>query len=226
MQSDAKELGPASPRFRAISAAEFILGAAVVVAANIYKVIPSEVIILAIVAFVSILWRNRSLSAMGFRRPSSWRLILLIALGAAILRIALGFIIEPLVEQIWPAPPPPEEVEKIKGNLPYALLILGFVWVYAAFGEEIAYRGYLLTRGAEALGSSPRAQWFFMILVAVLFGIGHYWNGASGMVSSGVAGLICGAVYLLTGRCLWTCILAHGFIDTIAIALAYFGLND
>jgi membrane protease YdiL (CAAX protease family) len=30
-----------------------------------------------------------------------------------------------------------------------ALLALVVVWTFAAFGEEIAYRGYLLTRAAD-----------------------------------------------------------------------------
>jgi membrane protease YdiL (CAAX protease family) len=41
-----------------------------------------------------------------------------------------------------------------------------------------------------------------------------------------VAGLILGAAYLLSGRVLWTSILAHGFIDTFALALVYLGLDS
>jgi membrane protease YdiL (CAAX protease family) len=40
-----------------------------------------------------------------------------------------------------------------------------------------------------------------------------------------VAGLILGAAYLLSGRNLWASILAHGFIDTVGVTLAYFGLD-
>jgi hypothetical protein len=35
-----------------------------------------------------------------------------------------------------------------------------------------------------------------------------------------------GGIYLKSGRCLWTCILAHGLSDTLAVALSYFGLNN
>jgi membrane protease YdiL (CAAX protease family) len=43
-------------------------------------------------------------------------------------------------------------------------------------------------------------------------------------VDSGIAGLILGAAYLLTGRNLWTSIIAHGLIDTFAIIVVFLGL--
>jgi membrane protease YdiL (CAAX protease family) len=38
--------------------------------------------------------------------------------------------------------------------------------------------------------------------------------------------LILAAAYLLTGRNLWTAVLAHGFIDTFGIALLCFSWAD
>jgi uncharacterized protein len=38
-----------------------------------------------------------------------------------------------------------------------------------------------------------------------------------------MAGLILGAVYVLSERNLWACILAHGFIDTFGVTAAFFG---
>jgi membrane protease YdiL (CAAX protease family) len=43
---------------------------------------------------------------------------------------------------------------------------------FAAFGEEIGYRGYLLTRAAEAGGRSKAAEWAAVLIVSVLFGYG------------------------------------------------------
>jgi hypothetical protein len=48
----------------------------------------------------------------------------------------------------------------------------------------------------------------------------------SRIVYSGFAGVVLDAVYLLSGRCLRTCVLAHGFIDTFGVVLLYFGLSD
>jgi len=60
-------------------------------------------------------------------------------------------------------------------------------------------------------------------LVSVLFGYGHYYKGPAGIIESGIAGLILGAAYMLSGRNLWTCVLAHGFIDTVAVIALFFG---
>ena len=62
-----------------------------------------------------------------------------------------------------------------------------------------------------------------MVLVSILFGYGHYYKGPSGIIDSGIAGLILGSAYLLGGKNLWICVLAHGFIDTFAVIDAFFG---
>ena len=80
-----------------------------------------------------------------------------------------------------------------------ALLALLLVWTFAAFGEEIAYRGYLLTRAADIRRRSTTAYWLGIVLVSVLFGYGHYYKGASGIIDSGIAGLILGTTYMLAG---------------------------
>jgi membrane protease YdiL (CAAX protease family) len=89
--------------------------------------------------------------------------------------------------------------------------------------KKIAYRGYLLTRAADIGRRSTTAYWLGIVLVSVLFGYGHYYKGASGIIDSGIAGLILGTAYMLAGRNLWACILTHGFIDTIGVIDAFFG---
>jgi hypothetical protein len=79
-------------------------------------------------------------------------------------------------------------------------LALLIVWVFAAFGEEFAYRGYLLSRASTAGGGSSVAHWVGVVLAAVLFGLGHYYKGPFGIVDSGVAGLVLGSAYMLSGR--------------------------
>jgi len=204
-----------------------MLGAAIVIGHNVLRVVPNEVLILALAGLVSVRWRDGGWSAMGFRRPSSWRRVALIAVAAAGLRIGLDeALIGPLVERFWPSTEAPEELAGIAGNLPALLQWLGVVWVFAAFGEETAYRGYLLTRAADIGRRTRMAYWVAVVLVAALFGIGHYWNGPSGMISSGFAGLVLGAAYMLSGRNLWASILAHGLIDTIYLIAIYFGWNS
>ena len=213
-----------SPRFRVLSALELLLGAFIVIGHNVFHVVPNEVPILFVLTAASIRLRNGGWSAMGFKRPSSWVRLLIIALAAAALRIILGdLVIEPLTERFWPPIVAPAEAEMITGNINLALLGLLIVWTFAAFGEEIAYRGYLLTRAAEIGRQTTAAYWVGIVFISVLFGYGHYYKGPAGILDSGVAGFVLGAAYMLAGRNLWASILAHGFIDTFAVFALFFG---
>src|SRR3954453_17459226 len=127
---------------------------------------------------ISMRLRDGSWSALGFNRPASWRRILMIALVAAILRILLGqFVFEPVTALFWPKPIAPALVNEITGNVKIAFVVLSLVWTFAAFGEEIANRGYPLTRVADIGRRSTAAYWIGIVLVSILFGYGHYYKG-------------------------------------------------
>jgi hypothetical protein len=209
-----------------ISAFELVVGAAIVIGHNVYRVVPNEVPILFVLGMLSVRIRDGRWSAIGFKRPDSWRRIILIALIAAALRLLLGtLVIEPVTNHFWPPIHAPAGAEKIAGNLGIAGLALGLIWTFAAFGEEISYRGYLTLRAADLGKRSPAAFWIATVFASVLFGYGHYYKGPAGIVDSTVAGLILGAAYLIAGRNLWAAVLAHGFIDTVAVVLAFLGLG-
>lgn len=212
---------------RLFSAFELLLGAFIVIGHNVFRIIPNEVVILFFLGLISVRLRDGGWAAMGLRRPNSWKRIVLIALAAAALRILLGeFVIDPFTARFWPEAILPEGASEIIGNTKVALLYLGLVWTFAAFGEEIGYRGYLLLRAADLGNRSIAAYLIGVVVVSILFGYGHYYKGPSGIVDSGVAGLILGAAFLFAGRNLWACILAHGFIDTFGIVVLYFGWDS
>lgn len=212
---------------RALSALEFCFGGFIVIGHNVFHIVPNEVIVLSVLGFISMRLRDGSWFAMGFKRPASWRRILLIALVAAILRILLGqFLIEPVTDLFWSKPSPPALANEITKNVKIAFVALLLVWTFAAFGEEIVYRGYLLTRAADVGKRSELAYWIGILLVSILFGYGHYYKGAAGVIDSGVAGVILGSAYMLAGRNLWASIFAHGFIDTFAVIDAFFGWSN
>jgi CAAX protease family protein len=189
-------------------------------------VLPNEVPILFVAGLLSARLRDGSWWAFGLQRPPSWARVVSIALAAAALRILLGeLVVDPLTARVWPPAVAPSGSEEIAGHLGVALTWLLLVWSFAAFGEEVAYRGYLLTRAADLGGRSTPAYWGAVLLTSVLFGYGHYYKGPAGIVDSGMAGLVLGAAYMLSGRSLWTSILAHGFIDTFGVAMAYLGLD-
>ncbi len=219
---------PGTPRARLTSAGELLFGAAIVICHNVFGAVPNEVPILGVLALLSLRlrsggWHWRSL---GLQRPDHWKRLLAIAVCAAVLRIALGdFVIDPLTARFWPPAIAPAMANELAGDLKTTLMYLPLIWGFAAFGEELGYRGYLLNRGAHAFGDSAMAYGLSVVIVSVLFGIGHFYKGPAGMIDSGIAGLILGGAYLLSNRSLWCCMLAHGFIDTIGLFAGYLGWN-
>jgi membrane protease YdiL (CAAX protease family) len=214
--------------YRWWSFAEFVIGGAIVIAHNVYHVVPNEVPILFVLAFLSLRLRDGRWGFVGLSRPNaSWRRIILIALAAAALRVLLGaLVIDPITAHFWPPSIGPKGFHSIAGNLTVALRWFALIWTFAAFGEEIGYRGYLLNRFADLGAGSKTATWLAVVASAVLFGFGHFYKGPSGILDSGVAGLILGIAYVISGRNLWVCILAHGFIDTFGVVFTYLGLNN
>ncbi len=209
---------------RPVSTLEFLAGALIVIGHNVFHLVPNEVPILVALGLLSVWVRKGGWSALGLSKPESWTRVVGFALAAAALRILLGqIVVDPLTAKVWPPAIAPEGSEEITGNVMSALQWLVVVWTFAAFGEEIAYRGYLLTRAADVGLRTPAAYWVAMLLVSILFGYGHYYKGPAGIIDSGIAGFILGAAYLLSGRNLWVSILAHGFIDTFMVSAMFFG---
>jgi membrane protease YdiL (CAAX protease family) len=211
---------------KAISAAEFALGACVIIGHNVFHVVPNEVPILFVLGWISVHFRDGGWRKVGLARPKSWKVTFVIAAAAAALRLAMGsFVIEPLTLRFWPPIKAPAGAELIAGDWKQALIWLGLIWTFAAFGEEMSYRGYLLTRCADLGARTTNAYWAAVVLISILFGYGHYYKGPAGILDSAVAGLILGTAFMLSGNNLWTAILAHGFIDTCGVVAVFFGFD-
>lgn len=210
---------------RAISALELLTGSAVVVGHNVFHVLPNEVIILFAVGWISLHLRDEGWRSVGLVRPTSWLRVVLIGIGLGILNQLLSeYVTVPLVKHFTGQAPILDEFKPLIGNLKLALLSLGLVWTFAAFGEEMVYRGYLLRRAADIGGRTNLAYWLGLAYISLLFGFGHYYQGTAGVIDTLMTSILLGSAYLLCRRNLWVPILGHGFSNTIAIGLVYFNL--
>jgi CAAX protease family protein len=110
----------------------------------------------------------------------------------------------------------------IAGSLPHYLLWMGIVWTAAAFGEEMFFRGFLITRLQAAFKDLPMASVLAVLLPALLFGYGHmYYQGLRGLFTTGAIALAFGTMFLVFKRNLWPIILLHGIIDSIGMTSRY-----
>ena len=210
---------------RCVSLLEFAAAVFIVLGHNVFHILPNEVPILFVFGWISLRWRNGGWKAVGLTRPGSWWKIVAFGLGAAlVLQMGSELVIGPLLRRIWPEP---QQVSSVFQPAAFgwkrAVTSLLVIWTFAAFGEELSYRGFLLTRAADVLGRSNFAYWAAMIIVSLLFGFGHYYKGPSGVLDSTYSGLVLGVAYLLSGRNLWAPILAHGIADTVAVFVVFMG---
>jgi membrane protease YdiL (CAAX protease family) len=148
VQAAADTHTPLSSKGRGLSLLELVLGGAIVIGHNVFHLLPNEVPILVVLGLVSIRLREGSWPAIGLGRPKSWWRTIAIAFAAAILVLAADqFITEPLARAIGlhaNAGAAANALGDMKGHAWNALKGLVIVWTFAAFGEEIGYRRYLL----------------------------------------------------------------------------------
>ena len=219
---EGRESLSASYRWRSLF--EVTVGVLLVLGHNVFSVVPNEVFFLFALFWVSFKVRDGGWKVAGLSLPGSWRRTFLLALaGAAVLQLGSEFIVEPLALQIWHRPGQASSLLSSGMSATKALMTLVIIWTFAAFGEELGYRGYLLTRTADLGNRSRGAYLLAMVCIAVLFGFGHYYKGPSGVFDSTYSGLVLGTLFLISGRNLWAPILAHGLSDTYAVILVYLG---
>lgn len=79
--------------------------------------------------------------------------------------------------------------------------------ITAGICEEILFRGWLYWWLSQYM-----PMWAALIVASVAFGAAHAYQGIGGVLKTGVAGLVFGGLYLLSGS-LWLSILLHAFVD-------------
>lgn len=84
--------------------------------------------------------------------------------------------------------PPPQLTISGNGQVALALVLLTVV----AVSEETIFRGYLISRFGALTGNIAAS----VFLSALVFSLGHGYEGTAGVITVGVVGLFLGAVYI------------------------------
>ena len=171
----------------------------------------------ALGAFAAVLCVRRAgepWSALGLAPPARPLRTVGAGLGYAVLGYLGAIVATVLATKVlgWP-PMQSGKLGAVQGN-PAALLgMLAIAWTAAAFGEELLFRGFLQGRLQGLLAA---------LVQAALFGLAHAYQGATGILVTGLLGLVFGLLYL-RAKSLWPLVLAHGLIDTLSLLALYAG---
>ena len=202
-----------------------LLVATAILAAGFAGLLPfSATPFLAVFGVASLWLRGEGARAVGLAFRSDWGRTALVGIGAGMGYQGFSlYVAEPAIARLTGRLPDVSLFAPLAGNVHFLLISLAVAWTLAAFGEEFVYRGYLLTRIARALGNTPRMWLGALAVTSILFGVGHGYQGVSGMISAGLGGFAFGLLYLVTGRNLWVSVIAHGTTDTVGFLLLYLG---
>lgn len=188
-----------------------------------FKKVPGIGILLSLAGIGAALWlKHTTWAGLGFFPQTNWLntvgLGLLLGAGIAILGIIL---IDPLAEKITGKPHDYSIVEGVRGDPRTLAATVALVWVTVAFIEEILFRGFFMTELVKVLGQSGVALALNSFLTAMVFGLAHWYQGRSGVLSSGTISVLISLIFIWSGFNLWLVILLHGFIDTTYLVLMY-----
>jgi membrane protease YdiL (CAAX protease family) len=155
------------------------------------------------------LYAGRPLPALGLGPSGGTRL----AIGIGVFLVVVGFFGSQLAavrrrastrEQVR------REIAPLEALLPHdpgEVRLFSAVAVTAGICEELLYRGFLFWYFAQFGGTA-----LAIIGSTLVFAAGHLYQGASGLVKSGVGGLAMAGLRVLTGS-VWIPMAIHGAVD-------------
>ncbi len=164
-----------------------------------------------LVAFILWLWQSqgRSMDSLGVATLAGWPAWL--GVGLAIVACALivgqGVSIARNQEKLLELRPMFEKLLALMpASRPELRLFMG-VSATAGICEEVIYRGFLI-----AYFLAVTNVWIAIGVSAVIFGLGHVYQGPTGFIKITMVGLVFAGLYVLTGS-LWAPMLLHTVID-------------
>lgn len=166
---------------------------------------------------------RQPLASIGLKRPSHWPKLIALAVGLAIVvQLLAAVAIEPLAQSLTHQTPDVSKLKDIVGSWPNLMIFLALSWVVGALVEEVVFRGFIIGWGMLIFGE--RFRWVLAVVSSVIFGYSHMYQGAAGVLLTGVVGFALAAAYIASKKNLPLTMLAHGIIDTISMVGLFAGL--
>jgi membrane protease YdiL (CAAX protease family) len=173
---------------------------------------------LGVVLFI--VWRNRwDWSIFGFGKKINLKTILIGICLTIPLFVGQG-IIDVFLQRYF-GELDLSSVEHIRGDFGNYLILMAIMWVFAAFGEELLFRGYYMQGFAKLFGGTNLAWLVAAILISIYFGISHSYQGTAGIISVFIGSMYFSMIYYMNRDNLALAALVHGFYDTIGLTLIY-----
>ncbi len=172
--------------------------------------------------------RGSSWREIGLTRPVSWLKTIVYGILAFISAVFIITFVETLVVNIPGlnlAPPDISRFDVLEGNLTFLIFALAGAWTTIAFGEEMFYRAFLVTRLNLVFSSIKFSRALAILFSGIIFGLAHFAEGPAGIASNGAFGILFSWIYLRSKQNLWITIIAHGLLNTIRFVLVYYGIT-
>lgn len=132
------------------------------------------------------------------------------AIGA-LAGVAIHFLIDPLViplaERATGSALDLSMFAEVQGDPGEFMELLIVALVFGGIIEEICFRGFFIGWGVKLFGK--RSAIPLILLISVVFGIGHWYQGPAGAIVTGVSSIVFGLVYTATGFKLLPAVAAH-----------------
>jgi membrane protease YdiL (CAAX protease family) len=155
---------------------------------------------------------GRSLASLGLLVPNA-SVSFWLSAGAAALIVAFfvwqGRMLAQSAEARQVARGQLGRLEQLLPHTERELSLFGVVSLSAGVFEEILYRGFLMWYAVQLM-----PIWTAVIATSAAFGVAHVYQGAGGIIKTGVVGLVLATLYVLSGS-LWIPIVLHWLTDHV-----------
>lgn len=159
-------------------------------------------------------------------RAGKWWKDVIVGIGLSVLTLASLILLSNPINSMFPSEPQSGMgdffSEMVENPWLFAMITGPMLIIGAGVFEELT-RVFLLTR-LWNISSKKAWKWITVILSAVLFGLGHMYQGPAGVMMTGISGLIMASYYLLYGR-VASMMVAHYLHDALQFAMIYIIAN-